>query len=52
MLGPSVLDYPHCLVGERLSEIDTLDLRPAGGGQRRDLDVDDVFLESIPPTLR
>jgi hypothetical protein len=52
MLGPSVLDCPHPLVGERPGEIDTLDLRPAGGGQRRDLDVEDVLHWGNPPVLR
>src|SRR5450755_483780 len=39
-------------VRERPCEIDTLDLRPAGGGQRRDLDVDDVLHWGNPPVLR
>src|SRR6516165_2655794 len=52
VLGPGVLDCSDHLIGERPGEIDTLDFRPAGSGQRSDLDVDDVLHWGNPPLLR
>src|SRR5262249_4486604 len=47
VLGPGRLDRAHRALGKLPGQVDALDLRAAGGRQRRDLYVDDIVHGTI-----